>query len=116
MVVSAASGAVGSIVGQIARIKGCRAVGIVGGPEKCAYITDVLGFDAAVDYKSGDLAEQLRAACPDGIDCNFENVGGEILDTILMQMNVFGRIALCGLISAYTASELPPGRGTSVPC
>jgi NADPH-dependent curcumin reductase CurA len=109
VVVSAASGAVGSIVGQIAKIKGCRAVGIAGGPDKCAFLTDSLGFDAAVDYKGGNLAEDLRQACPDGIDCNFENVGGDILDTVLMQMNVFGRIAICGLISAYTASELPPG-------
>ena len=109
VVVSAASGAVGSIVGQIAKIKGCRAVGLAGGPDKCAYLTDELGFDAAVDYKAGDLAANLRAACPDGIDVNFENVGGDILDTILMQMNVFGRIAVCGLISGYTATELPPG-------
>ena len=109
VVVSAASGAVGSLVGQIAKIKGCRAVGIAGGPDKCRYLTDELGFDAAVDYKAGDLAAQLEAACPNGIDVNFENVGGDILDTVLMQMNVFGRIALCGLISAYTASELPPG-------
>ena len=109
VVVSAASGAVGSIVGQIAKIKGCRAVGIAGGPEKCAYVTDELGFDACVDYKAGDLAGQLAAACPNGIDVDFENVGGEILDTILLQMNVFGRIAVCGLISGYTASEVPPG-------
>lgn len=109
VVVSAASGAVGSLVGQIAKIKGCRAVGIAGGPEKCAYLTDELGFDAAVDYKAGNLAADLKAACPDGIDVNFENVGGDILDTILPQMNVFGRIALCGLISGYTATELPPG-------
>ena len=109
VVVSAASGAVGSIVGQIAKIKGCRAVGIAGGPGKCAVLTDELGFDAAIDYKAGNLADALRQACPDGIDVNFENVGGEILDTILMQMNVFGRIAICGLISGYTATELPPG-------
>ena len=109
VVVSAASGAVGSLVGQIAKIKGCRAVGIAGGPEKCAFVTDELGFDAAVDYKAGNLADDLRAACPDGIDVDFENVGGEILDTILLQMNVFGRIALCGLISGYTATEAPPG-------
>lgn len=109
VVVSAASGAVGSLVGQIAKIKGCRAVGIAGGPEKCAYVVNELGFDACVDYKSGDLAAQLREACPDGIDVNFENVGGEILDTILLQMNVHGRVALCGLISGYTASAPPPG-------
>lgn len=85
VVVSAASGAVGSIVGQIAKIKGCRAVGIAGGTEKCRYVVDELGFDACIDYKSGNLAEQLKAACPQGIDVNFENVGGEIFDTILMQ-------------------------------
>ena len=109
VVVSAASGAVGSLVGQIAKIKGCRAVGIAGGAEKCRYITEELGFDAAVDYKSGDFANQLLKACPDGIDVNFENVGGEIFDAILPQMNVHGRVAVCGLISAYTASEPPPG-------
>jgi NADPH-dependent curcumin reductase CurA len=109
VVVSAASGAVGSIVGQIAKIKGCRAVGIAGGPEKCRYVVDELGFDACIDYKSGNLAEQLKAACPKGIDVNFENVGGDILDTILMQMNVHGRVALCGLISGYNATKLPEG-------
>jgi NADPH-dependent curcumin reductase CurA len=109
VVVSAASGAVGSVVGQIAKIKGCRAVGIAGGPEKCRYVTQELGLDACVDYKAGSLAQQLKAACPKGIDVNFENVGGEILDTVLLQMNVFGRIALCGLISGYNATEVPPG-------
>ncbi|HEY7552357.1 MAG TPA: NADP-dependent oxidoreductase, partial [Hyphomicrobiaceae bacterium] len=107
--VSAASGAVGSVVGQIARIKGCRAVGIAGGPEKCRYVKDELGFDACVDYKAGNLAADLKAAAPDGIDVCFENVGGEILDTVLAQMNRFGRIPLCGLISAYNATELPQG-------
>jgi NADPH-dependent curcumin reductase CurA len=109
VVVSAASGAVGSVVGQIAKIKGCRAVGIAGGPEKCRYVTHELGFDACVDYKAGNLAQELNAACPNGVDVNFENVGGEILDTVLLQMNVFGRIALCGLISGYNATEVPPG-------
>jgi NADPH-dependent curcumin reductase CurA len=109
VVVSAASGAVGSVVGQIAKIKGCRAVGIAGGPEKCRYVTEELGFDACVDYKAGGLGKQLREACPKGIDVNFENVGGEILDTVLPQMNVFGRVALCGLISGYNATEAPPG-------
>jgi NADPH-dependent curcumin reductase CurA len=109
VVVSAASGAVGSIVGQIARIKGCRVVGIAGGAQKCAYVRDVLGFDACVDYKAGGLAEALRAACPGGIDVYFENVGGEILDTVLPQMNLFGRIPVCGLISAYNATEAAPG-------
>ncbi len=109
VVVSAASGAVGSIVGQIAKIKGCRAVGIAGGAEKCRYVKQELGFDHCIDYKAGSLAEQLKAACPNGIDVNFENVGGEILDTILPQMNVFGRIAVCGLISAYNATAAPDG-------
>ncbi|MEM7427242.1 MAG: NADP-dependent oxidoreductase [Pseudomonadota bacterium] len=109
VVVSAASGAVGSIVGQIARIKGCRVVGIAGGPEKCAYVTDELGFDACVDYKAGNLYKDLRAACPDRIDVYFENVGGEILDTVLAQMNQFGRIPVCGMISAYNATEMPAG-------
>jgi len=109
VVVSAASGAVGSVVGQIAKIKGCRAVGIAGGPDKCRYVTRELGFDACVDYKAGKLGPDLKAAAPKGIDVYFENVGGEILDTVLMQMNLFGRIPVCGLISAYNATELPPG-------
>ena len=109
VVVSAAAGAVGSLVGQIAKIKGCRAVGIAGGPAKCRYVTQELGFDGCVDYKAGGLALQLKAACAQGIDVNFENVGGEILDTVLLQMNVAGRIALCGLISGYNATEVPPG-------
>ena len=109
VVVSAAAGAVGSVVGQIAKIKGCRAVGIAGGADKCRYVTEELGFDACVDYKSGGLSRQLREACPKGIDVNFENVGGEVLDTVLAQMNVFGRVALCGLISGYNATEAPPG-------
>jgi len=109
VVVSAASGAVGSVVGQIAKIKGCRAVGIAGGPEKCSYVRDVLGFDDCIDYKAGDLAARLRAACPDGIDVNFENVGGDVLDAILPQMNVFGRVALCGMISGYNASTAMAG-------
>ena len=109
VVVSAASGAVGSIVGQIAKIMGCRAVGIAGGPEKCRYVVDELGFDAGVDYKAGKLAADLKAAAPKGIDVYFENVGGEILDTVLTQMNLFGRIPVCGLISAYNATAMPEG-------
>lgn len=109
VVVSAASGAVGSLVGQIARLKGCRAVGIAGGPDKCRFVVEELGFDACVDYKAGNLAADLAAACPNGIDVDFENVGGEILDTILPMMNVHGRIAVCGLISAYTATTAPTG-------
>ena len=109
LVVSAASGAVGSVVGQIGKIKGLRVVGVAGGAEKCRYLTEELGFDAAVDYKGGRLAEDLETACPGGIDVYFENVGGAILDTVLTQMNLFGRIAVCGLISTYNATELPPG-------
>lgn len=108
VVVSAASGAVGSIVGQIAKLKGARAVGIAGGRDKCRYVVDELGFDACVDYKSANMASDLQAACPNGIDVSFENVGGEIMDTVLGQMNTFGRIAVCGLISAYTATVAPP--------
>jgi NADPH-dependent curcumin reductase CurA len=108
LVVSAASGAVGSVVGQIGKIKGLRVVGIAGGAEKCRYVTQHLGFDEAIDYKAGNLDDDLKAACPGGIDINFENVGGTILDTVLGQMNLFGRIALCGLISSYNATEPPP--------
>jgi len=109
VVVSAASGAVGSVVAQIAKLKGCRAVGIAGGPQKCQYLIDELGLDAAVDYKAGNLAADLKAACPQGVDVYFENVGGEILDAVLPLMNTFGRIPLCGLISAYNATTPPPG-------
>lgn len=109
VVVSAASGAVGSVVGQIAKIKGCRAVGIAGGPDKCRYVIEELGFDACVDYKAPNLSAQLKGACPSGIDVYFENVGGDILDAVLPQMNVRGRIPVCGLISAYNATELPQG-------
>ena len=109
VVVSAAAGAVGQVVGQIAKLQDCRVVGIAGGPEKCKFVTSEIGFDAAVDYKAGNLAADLKAACPDGIDVDFENVGGEIFDTVLGQMNPFGRVAVCGLISAYGASEPPPG-------
>ncbi|MDB5798214.1 MAG: NADP-dependent oxidoreductase [Paucimonas sp.] len=101
VVVSAASGAVGSVVGQLAKLRGCRVVGIAGGREKCAYVVNELGFDACVDYKAGHLLEDLRAAAPDGVDGLFENVGGEGLDACLGLMNPFGRIALCGLIAAY---------------
>jgi NADPH-dependent curcumin reductase CurA len=109
VVVSAASGAVGQIVGQIARIKGARAVGIAGGERKCRALIEEDGFDAAVDYKAGDLAADLDKACPDGIDVYFESVGGEILDAVLPRMNTFGRIAVCGLISAYNATSVPDG-------
>jgi NADPH-dependent curcumin reductase CurA len=99
--VSAASGAVGSVVGQLAKLRGCRAVGIAGGPEKCAYVVRDLGFDACVDYKAGNLKADLKAAAPKGIDALFENVGGEVFDACLARMNPFGRIALCGMIAGY---------------
>ena len=105
VLVSAASGAVGSVVGQLAKAWGCRAVGIAGGKAKCDYAVKELGFDACVDYKAGDLHAQLKAACPKGVDALFENVGGEILDTALRLMNVRGRITICGLISDYNAKE-----------
>ena len=104
VLVSAASGAVGSVVGQIAKIRGCRAVGVAGGPEKCATLTDELGFDAACDYKAGDLHAQLKDACPDGVDVLFENVGGAVFDAEIMHMNRRGRVVLCGLISDYNAT------------
>ena len=105
VVVSAASGAVGSVVGQIAKLHGCRAVGIAGGKAKCDYVVKELGLDACVDYKAGRLRDDLKAAVPGGIDCYFENVGGEILDAVLARMNAFSRIAVCGLISQYNATE-----------
>ena len=105
VVVSAASGAVGSVVGQLAKSMGCRAVGIAGGKAKCDYVVQELGFDACVDYKAGDLLEKLRGACPKGVDVDFENVGGAILDTLLRLMNPRSRIVLCGLISDYNATE-----------
>ncbi len=105
VVVSAASGAVGSAVGQIAKLKGCRAVGIAGGREKCDYVVKELGFDACVDYKAGKLDADLEAAAPNGVDCDFENVGGAILDAVLRRTNAFSRIAVCGMISQYNATE-----------
>ncbi len=105
VVVTAASGAVGSVVGQLAKIHGCQVVGVAGGPEKCRYVVEELGFDACVDYKAGNLRGDLKQALPNGIDCLFENVGGEIFDTLLGRMNPFGRIALCGLISDYNTAD-----------
>src|SRR3990172_8145741 len=105
VIVSAASGAVGSVVGQLAKAWGCRAVGIAGGKEKCGYAVKELGFDACVDYKAGNLFDGLKAACPNGVDAYFENVGGEILDTVLRLMNLRSRITICGLISDYNATE-----------
>ncbi|HEY1290559.1 MAG TPA: NADP-dependent oxidoreductase [Burkholderiales bacterium] len=105
VVVSAASGAVGSVVGQLARIWGCRAVGIAGGAAKCDYVRRELGFDACVDYKAGELAAALKEACPNGVDVYFDNVGGEIFDTLLARMNLRARVVVCGLISDYNATQ-----------
>jgi NADPH-dependent curcumin reductase CurA len=107
VVVTAASGAVGSVVGQLAKIHGARAIGIAGGADKCRYVTEELGFDACIDYKAGNLRGDLKAVAPAGIDCLFENVGGEIFDTLLTQMKPFSRIALCGLISQYNSAPWP---------
>lgn len=111
VVVSAASGAVGSVVGQLAKLAGCRAVGFAGGQDKCDYVVNELGFDACIDYKaakdSKELYTMLKAATPDGIDGYFENVGGDILDAVLTRMNAFGRIAMCGMIAGYDGQPLP---------
>jgi NADPH-dependent curcumin reductase CurA len=111
IVVSAASGAVGGAVGQLAKVRGCRAVGIAGGPDKCRYVVDELGFDACVDYKTHRdpkaLYAALKEATPDGVDGYFENVGGLMLDTVLARMNAFGRVALCGMISGYDGQPIP---------
>jgi len=109
LVVSAAAGAVGSLVGQIGKIKGLRVVGIAGGPEKCRWLVDDLGFDAAIDYKNESVSDGLKQHCPNGIDVYFENVGGEILDAVLSRINLHARIPLCGLISQYNASKPSPG-------
>jgi NADPH-dependent curcumin reductase CurA len=109
VVVSAAAGSVGSIVGQIARIKGCRVVGIAGGKDKCHWLTSELGFDAAVDYKGGAVFKALKAAAPNGVDVYFDNVGGDILEACLAQMNNRGRIACCGAISQYDGAPSATG-------
>jgi NADPH-dependent curcumin reductase len=109
VVVAAASGAVGSVVGQIAKIKGCRAVGIAGGAEKCRFVVDALGFDACVDHRAPDLAKQLAAACPAGIDVYFENVGGAVQQAVWPLLNDFARIPVCGLIAQYNATTPMPG-------
>ncbi|MFP5071809.1 NADP-dependent oxidoreductase [Pseudonocardia nantongensis] len=109
VVVSGAAGAVGSVVGQLAKIKGARVVGIAGGPEKCSWITDELGFDAAIDYRAQDVAKELRTLAPDGVDVYFDNVGGEILDAVLTRLRYGARVAICGAISTYNASEPVPG-------
>ncbi|MBV1931637.1 MAG: NADP-dependent oxidoreductase [Porticoccaceae bacterium] len=105
VVVSAAAGAVGSIVGQIAKIKGCHVVGLAGSDDKCAWINDDLGFDKAINYRTQNITQALVAACPNGIDVYFDNVGGDILDACLKLMNLKGRISTCGLISQYNATE-----------
>jgi NADPH-dependent curcumin reductase len=111
VVVTAASGAVGSAVGVLAKARGCRVVGIAGGKDKCDYVTSELGFDACIDYKQHSdgkaLSAALKEAAPKGIDCYFENVGGWILDTVLSQMNAFGRIAVCGMIAGYDGKPMP---------
>ena len=111
VVVSAASGAVGTVVGQLAKARGCRAVGLAGGPEKCRYVVEELGFDACIDHRKHadlrSLAAALRDACPQGIDGHFENVGGITLDAVLQCMNAFGRIAVCGMIAGYNGEPIP---------
>jgi len=109
IVVSAASGAVGSAVGQLAKSRGCRAVGIAGGADKCGYVTGELGFDACIDYKAGPVKEGLKAHCPKGVDIYFDNVGGEILDAVLARINRKARIVICGAISQYNATSKPAG-------
>jgi NADPH-dependent curcumin reductase CurA len=110
VVVSGAAGATGSTAGQIARIKGAgKVIGIAGGPEKCAWIVDELGFDEAIDYKAGGVQERLRAAAPEGIDLYYDNVGGEILDACLANLAMRGRVVLCGAISGYNSGEQPRG-------
>jgi len=109
VVVSGAAGATGSVVGQIARIAGCRVVGIAGGAEKCRWLVRELGFDAAVDYKGEDVGQALAAACPQGVDVYFDNVGGDILDAVLLRLNRGARVAICGAISTYSEAAPPPG-------
>jgi hypothetical protein len=109
LVVAAATGPVGATVGQIGKLKGCRVVGVAGGSEKCAHSRDVLGFDACLDHKAADFAEQLREACPNGIDIYFESVGGKVFDAVLPLFNIGARVPVCGLISRYNATKLPDG-------
>jgi NADPH-dependent curcumin reductase CurA len=109
VVVAAASGGVGSLVGQMAKLRGARAIGIAGGPEKCAFVVNELGFDACVDHRAPDFAMALAKACPDGIDVYFENVGGAVWNAVLPLLNTFARVPVCGVISQYSATEPPPG-------
>ncbi len=109
LVVAAASGPVGSLVGQIAKIEGCRAVGVAGSAEKCAYVVDELSFDACLNHRDAGFADALAAACPDGIDVYWENVGGAVFQAVVPLLNPFARVPVCGLIAHYNATELPPG-------
>jgi NADPH-dependent curcumin reductase CurA len=106
LVVSAASGAVGSVVGQLGKIYGCKVIGIAGGPEKCGYVKDILKFDDCIDYKSGNLETDLKTACPDGIDIYFENVGGAVTRAIAPLLNVGSRVPVCGFISQYNEEDM----------
>lgn len=109
VVVAAATGPVGSVVGQVAKLKGCRVVGIAGGPEKCAYAVNELGFDVCLDHKVDSLPDDLAAACPDGIDIYFENVGGKVFDAVMPLLNPHSRVPVCGLIAQYNATSVPEG-------
>ncbi len=109
LVVAAATGPVGATVGQIGKIKGCHVVGVAGGPEKCRHAVEVLGFDACIDHRADDFADQLKQACPDGIDVYYENVGGKVFDAVLPLLNTSARVPVCGLVSGYNATDLPPG-------
>ncbi|MFQ3666960.1 MAG: NADP-dependent oxidoreductase [Sphingomonadaceae bacterium] len=116
LVVSAAAGGVGQIVGQIGKLKGCRVIGIAGGPEKCRFVTDELGFDAAIDYKAEEVGAALDRLAPEGVDINFEQVGGPIMSAVVARMKLFGRMPLCGMISTYNATDAQeePGRWTLI--
>ncbi|QGR84967.1 zinc-binding dehydrogenase [Burkholderia multivorans] len=109
VVVAAASGAVGAVVGQIAKLKGCRVIGVAGGADKCAYVTGTLGFDACIDHRDPAFASQLKAACPNGIDVYFENVGGTVFDAVWPLLNNHARVPVCGLIAHYNDTALPAG-------
>lgn len=109
LVVAAATGPVGATVGQIGKIKGCHVVGIAGGAEKCRHVVEVLGFDRCIDHHADDFAQQLKQACPEGIDIYYENVGGKVFDAVLPLLNTSARVPVCGLVSGYNATDLPPG-------
>lgn len=105
LVVSAAAGAVGSLVGQIGKIKGLRVIGIAGGDDKCAWLVDELGFDGAINYKTANVLEELKKLAPNGVDCYFDNVGGQLTSSVITHMNEYGRVSVCGSISAYHSDE-----------